>query len=133
MKNAMSTSTRFNREYDPWFGNNAFNFSSLFSDIQHGKQGIFDTCEYKESADAAVITFNVAGIEPSEFEVTSHPNNVLQLKRTSKASVYQKRYSIRDAYDMSRATSEIRLGLLTVTIPAYEKKNESIPIPIKIG
>ena len=93
---------------------------------------------------ALIITHNVLGLNKEDLKVTIKTENLkhyLVISGTSKDELTGKTYSINsrlsynpDEIDISKATSELKNGLLYITIPykAKEKLDEtSVQIKIK--
>ena len=94
--------------------------------------------------DSIVITHNVLGIEKEDLKVNIKTENLkyfLVISGTSKDKVTGKTYSINsrfqynpDEIDVSKATSELKNGILYITIPYRAKEHideTSIQIEIK--
>ncbi|MGN0992808.1 MAG: Hsp20/alpha crystallin family protein [Bacilli bacterium] len=94
--------------------------------------------------DSIVITHNVLGIEKEDLKVTIKNENLktyLVISGTSKDKVTGKTYSINsrllfnpDEIDVSKAVSELKNGLLYITIPYKVKETpDESSVEIKIN
>ena len=98
----------------------------------------------KKKKDALILTHNVCGMNKEDLKLTIKTENLkhyVVINGTSKDEITGKTYSINSRFsydpeevDVSKATSEMKNGLLYITIPykAKEKLDEtSVQIKIK--
>jgi len=126
---------------DPW--TDLFDFDRHFYFFNRDEKDMHPYDVVRKD-DSIVITHNVLGIEKEDLKVNIKTENLkyfLVISGTSKDKVTGKTYSINsrfqyspDEIDMSKATSELKNGILYITIPYRAKEHideTSIQIEIK--